>query len=147
MKKPPPYSYDLAILINPQWAQWDCGFPWSCNGGLVNLGQPSCNNEPIWWHPFLIEISRTNAYCEHCVTQRDRKLITGLWIETKAYLVIKNILDNSKLNSVFVKLGIKESDKTNVSYLVGTIVFGFFAFKELLTKEGFREFKSWIKKI
>lgn len=76
--RPPPYSYDLAISINPGWKEvWS---PFICPGGYTTHRHIPCDREIIWWHPYWDQnYSHCDEHCENDV----KALLEWQWKQTK----------------------------------------------------------------
>lgn len=141
MTRPPPYSYDLAILINPQWDKMDWNFPWTCAGRFTGTTRIQCDKDVVWWHPYT---SQTSSYCDECCTPYDKNVFIGRWRETKATLVARDMFNRQPLKLISDKLGFKESHKKDICHLVGLLTWDFHHLKEVGIKQPLLDFIQWI---
>ena len=124
-EKPPPYSYSLALSINPEWDRMYPPFPFLCSGRASKKwphANYTCNRDVTWWHPLTPPRA---GYCDRCCPTYYKQLYVTRWRETKLRLVAEDWFDSERGRYVAEALDLDEATKRNIVEIMGYLSWDF----------------------
>lgn len=142
IQRPPPYSYDLAISINPNWDEMDKLFPWNCPGySRVSYSAGKCGKDIVWWHP---HVSQYRSYCDDCCPAYDKRMFTIQWQEAKLKVVTRHVFSTKKGKALSKLFKLNQTHQKNLVNAIGLLAWDWYFVKYQVSK---RIRKSFIDRI
>ena len=148
-EKPPPYSFSLAVSINPEWVKMEKRIPFTCIGTPTKwpyVNKP-CTNIVDWWHPL---VSQDASYCNKCCPDYYKRMFVVRWRETKLKIVADEWFNKGYGQRFAKTLDLSEAQKKNIVEIMGFLTWDFYYLKgkiTYLTSKKARElFMAWLSK-